>query len=190
MEVAKHPFNLVENAWSLKSMMIQNQLIMVYSDHITAKTYEFLMHLAEDKLEHYNASYKNKKRILNVLVETIQNIAKHGYKDSNNTVASLFVIGINEENNFFVLSGNTVTHESEANLRDKLDHLNSLETTELRELYRYSIENAGFTDKGGAGLGFIDIMRKAKSKLNYHFTPINEEHSFFTFKVNIAQSES
>ncbi len=183
--VVKHPYNLVENAWNLKQMMIQNKLIMVYSDHITNNSYEHLMRLAEDKLEHYKTDLKNKKKILHILVESMQNIAKHGYKDSNNTVASLFVIGMDDDRNFFVLSGNTVTSESRDYLIDKLNHLNTLDASELREAYRHSIRNNEFTDKGGAGLGFIDIMRKAQSKLHYHFTPINNDHSFFTFKVNI-----
>jgi NDP-sugar pyrophosphorylase family protein len=71
----KNPFNLVENAWSLKNLMLENKLIMVYSDHITSRTYEHLLHLAEDKLDHYNTSLKNKKKILHILVEALQNIS-------------------------------------------------------------------------------------------------------------------
>ena len=182
----KHPYNLVENAWSLKEMMIQNKLIMVYSYHITNNSYEHLMHRAEDKLKHYYTDLKNKKKILHILVEAMQNISKHGHKDDNNTVASLFVIGMDDDRNFFVLSGNTVTNENKEYLTDKLNHLNTLDATELREAYRHSIKNNDFSQKGGAGLGFIDIMRKAQSKLHYHFTPINTNHSFFTFKVNIS----
>jgi hypothetical protein len=185
MEVANHPFNLVENAWSLKKIMLRDKLIMVYSDHITEKSFEYLMHLAEDKLTHFKTDIKNKKKILHILVESLQNIAQHGYKDSSDTVASLFVIGLDDENRFFVLAGNTVTHKSEEFLREKLDHLNSLNPDELRLLYKHSIQHNDFTAKGGAGLGFIDIMRKSQSKLQYHFEPVNKGHSFFTFKVNI-----
>lgn len=180
-----HPYNLVENAWSLKEMMIQNKLIMVYSDHITSNSYEHLLHLAEDKLKHLNTDLKNKKKILHILVEAMQNIAKHGHKDDDDTVASLFVIGLNDSSNFFVICGNTVTNESKQYLTDKLNHLNTLDATELRAAYRQTINTQEFSHKGGAGLGFIDIMRKSQSKLHYHFTPINKEHSFFTFKVNI-----
>lgn len=185
MEVVSHPFNLVQNAWHLKKMMLRDKLIMVYSDHVTPKSFEYLMHLAEDKLAHFNTDLKNKKKILHILVESLQNIATHGYKDSSNTVASLFVIGLDDENRFFVIAGNTVTHKSEEHLREKLDHLNSLNSDELRMIYKHSIQNNDFTAKGGAGLGFIDIMRKSQSKLHYHFEPVNEEHSFFTFKVDI-----
>ena len=185
MELASHPFNLVENAWHLKKMMLRDKLIMVYSDHITPKSFEYLMHLAEDKLAHFKTDLKNKKKILHILVESLQNIAKHGYKDSTDTVASLFVIGLDDENRFFVIAGNTVTHKNEEYLREKLDHLNSLNPDELRMFYKHAILNNNFTDKGGAGLGFIDIMRKSQSKMHYHFAPVNEHHSFFTFKVDI-----
>jgi hypothetical protein len=95
-----------------------------------------------------------------------------------------------KDNKFFVISGNIVSMQSEKDLREKLDHLNTLDNKELRTMYKHIIQNTEFTEKGGAGLGFIDIMRKSQSKLNYHFTPINAIHSFFTFKVNIQSEET
>ncbi|MGE0636818.1 MAG: SiaB family protein kinase [Bacteroidia bacterium] len=185
-----NPFNLVENAWSLKNLMTENKLIMVYSDHITPRTYEHLMNLAEEKLDHLNTSLKHKKKILHILVEALQNIATHGYRDHTNTVASLFVIGMESDNAFFVISGNTVTTKIEEYLREKLDHLNTLDNQELRAIYKDTIQHGEFTDKGGAGLGFIDIMRKSQSKLDYNFAPVNSSLSFFTYKVNIQGAET
>lgn len=189
MEI-KNTYNLVENAWSLKNLMLENKLIMIYSDNITSRTYEHLMNLAEEKLEHYNTSLKNKKKILHILVEALQNITLHGHKDTDNTVASLFVIGMEENRRFFVISGNTVSTKSEEQLREKLDHLNTLDTEELRTMYKHTIQHGEYSEKGGAGLGFIDIMRKSQSKLHYHFTPITASHSFFTYKVNIQSAET
>jgi len=186
---AASPFNLVENAWDLKKLMLMNKLVMVYSDRITSNSFEFLMQLAEDKLQHLNTNLKNKKKILHILVEAIQNIAQHGHKDKNNTVASLFVIGMDDEHHFFVLTGNTIPNSSEPYLRDKLDHLNSLSAEELRNLHKKRIQSPAYTAKGGAGLGFIDMMRKAKSKIDYYFATVDKDHKFFTYKVNIADND-
>lgn len=184
----KNSFNLIEGAWSLKKMMQENKLIMVYNDLISHKTYEHLMNLAEEKLDVSNTSLKNKKKILNILVESMQNIAHHGLKDKGKAVASLFVIGMDDSDNFFVLSGNTINNEQEDYLREKLDHLNSLDSDEMRELYKHSIQQNEYSQKGGAGLGFIDIARKSQSKLNYHFTRLNDHNLFFTFKVDIKSN--
>lgn len=179
------PFALVENAWNLKKLMHENQLIMVYSDPITQHTYQYLMKLAEEKLDHYNTELKNKKKILHILVEALQNISKHGQKDEKNSVASLFVIGTDEEKKFFVISGNTISSANEPALRETINRLNALNPDEIREHYKHSIQNNTFTEKGGAGLGFIDIIRKSNSKIHFHFASIDPAHSFFTFKVNI-----
>jgi len=188
-KLAQEPYDLVENAWHLKNLMVHNRLILVYSDRIASGTYEYLMSFAESKLDSHETNNKVKKKILNILVEALQNITRHGVKDDYNTVASLFVIGANSDKSFFVISGNTITKDSETILRKKLDHLNSLDQAGLKALYLDIIQHEEFSDKGGAGLGFLDIVRKSQSKLDYHFTPIDNAFSFFTFKVNVNENK-
>lgn len=182
------PYMLVENAWDLKKLMQQNKLIMVYNGQISSKTFEYLRALAEEKLENHGTTNKIKRKILNILVETIQNISRHGIKNKSNTVASLFVIGENEDNQLFIVSGNTIARESESVLRKKLDLLNSLNPEGLRTLYLNTLQIEDFTDKGGAGLGFLDMARKSHSKLQYHFAEFDNEHLFFSLKLEIIGS--
>ncbi|HSY61943.1 MAG TPA: SiaB family protein kinase, partial [Cytophaga sp.] len=44
----------------------------------------------------------------------------------------------------------------------------------------------GLSEKGGAGLGLIEIARRSGGKLSYSFKPLNEELSYFYFKSKIA----
>ena len=43
-------------------------------------------------------------------------------------------------------------------------------------------------DQRGAGLGLIDMKLKSKHNLEYNFTPVNEEYSFFTVQVKIENT--
>jgi len=43
------------------------------------------------------------------------------------------------------------------------------------------------SEKGGAGLGFIDIARKTGQKLVYSFLKIDEEKSFFVLTTTILR---
>jgi hypothetical protein len=45
------------------------------------------------------------------------------------------------------------------------------------------------SEKGGAGLGFIDIARKTGRKLDFHFLSIDEENSFFILTSTISRTE-
>ena len=46
------------------------------------------------------------------------------------------------------------------------------------------------TEKGGAGLGLIDIARKSGRKLFYHFVPYDNHRHFFLLVVTIPTNSS
>jgi hypothetical protein len=72
-------------------------------------------------------------------------------------------------------------------LQDKLDKINELDKEGLKNLYKEIIKNNKLSDKGGAGLGFVDMARKSGRKLEYEFEPINDSSSFFSLKTTIER---
>ena len=53
-------------------------------------------------------------------------------------------------------------------------------------MYKQQIKSGSLSDRGGAGLGLIDIARKTGKKLEYQFLTLNEEYLYFILKVEIA----
>jgi len=53
-------------------------------------------------------------------------------------------------------------------------------------LYRQTITNGKFTDKGGAGLGLIEMAKITNNPIKYRFESINDQFSLYylilTFK--------
>mgnify|MGYP007011867753 CR=1 FL=1 len=41
-------------------------------------------------------------------------------------------------------------------------------------------------DRGGGGLGMIDIARKSGGKLEYGFVPFDKDNAFFSLNVNVT----
>ena len=50
-----------------------------------------------------------------------------------------------------------------------LDHINSLDLDGIKALYKEKIKASRLSETGGAGLGFIDMVKKTKNKLVYSF---------------------
>jgi hypothetical protein len=69
-----------------------------------------------------------------------------------------------------------------------IDNINSLNQDELKQLHKEKMRETAISDKGGAGLGFIDIARKTGNQLEYHFEPIDEKNSFFLLKTSINRN--
>lgn len=185
MSNPKNLMSIIEDVYRFKQLMNENQLVLMYTDVITSQTLQNLTAITEDKLTAQNTENRVKKKVFNVMMECIQNITRHGQKDEKSLMSSVFILGKDEEDRFFVISGNNISKADKEPLQKRLDHLNELDSEQLHEHYLEVIDNGEISDRGGAGLGFIDILRKSKSKIEYHFHPVEGDGLFFIFKVSI-----
>ena len=108
-------------------------------------------------------------------------------RDSLYSSRGIFIVSRNDDE-YCVTTGNTVEIEKIDGLKSMLDHINSLDKDQLNELYKKQIKDGVLSEKGGAGLGFIDIARKTGKKLDFFFQPIDEKVSFFIMTSTIPRT--
>ena len=70
------------------------------------------------------------------------------------------------ENEYSIITGNYILSANVEALKSKLDRINLMSKDELKEYYKEILNNDTFSEKGGGGLGMIDIARKSGQKLN------------------------
>ena len=70
-------------------------------------------------------------------------------------------------------------------LQEKLSVINNLDKNSIRELYKATITDGKFSEKGGAGLGIIEMAKISDEKLLYTFSEIDENFSYFILKLVI-----
>lgn len=177
--------------YDLHQMMVSHNVILIYEGDFTQETTKSILNMAERNLESSGEESGIKKKIFNVMVEALQNIVKHSDEarlGKEGQPAAIFLIG-HEHSRYSIMSGNPVKNVNLPNLKNALEHINSLDKEGLKELYKEIIKNTTISEKGGAGLGFVDMARKSGEKLEWSFVPMNDEFSFFCLKVNIAKSK-
>jgi hypothetical protein len=175
--------------YDLHKQMVSHKVILIYEGDFTQETTKSILTMAERNLESSGEESGIKKKIFNVMVEALQNIVKHSDDTRDGelaTHAAIFLIG-HAKSQYSIMSGNPVRNDNIANLKNALDKINSLDKDGLKELYKDIIKNTSLSEKGGAGLGFVDMARKSGEKLEWAFIPMNDESSFFCLKVNIAR---
>ena len=74
-------------------------------------------------------------------------------------------------------------------LTKNLEDLNSKDKEGLKEMYKDIIKNTQISEKGGAGLGFVDMARKSGEKLEFSFSSMDADYDFFCLKVNISREK-
>ncbi len=161
--------------------MDKEDIILSYRGEITESLLSSIYELAESKIG--NEDVKRKKKLFNILVECLQNLFHHSDVPENE--ASFFAIGRGKGNTFRVVTGNAISREKVEPLKTKMEKINSMKPEELKTFYQENLDSSEFSQKGGAGLGLIDIARKSGNKLEYNFQPVSDKHSFFTLSVTI-----
>jgi hypothetical protein len=56
---------------------------------------------------------------------------------------------------------------------------------ELKDMYKFILNHQRLSDKGGGGLGLVDIARKTGNRLDYTFEKFNDSYYFFNLDVFI-----
>lgn len=130
-------------------------------------------------------------RVIVIFVEQIQNVMNYSASRKIYEIDEKKELGdgiciIGEENeNYYVLCGNLIDNNKVNNLKEKIDMLNKMDKEELKQYYKQQRRKQPPMDSKGAGLGLIDLARKAKMPLEYNIKGQNDTLSFFSLKVII-----
>ena len=160
-------------------------LTYVYKGIFDSGLTDKILGLAETNMNVLGEATKTQKKVYFILVESLQNITRHQDTAQNRENQAFFVVQ-NKDGKYGMASGNVIENTQIDSLKGKLDKINSLDTDALKAHYKDVLENTGMSDKGGAGLGLIEIARRSGGKLSYAFKPLNDTHSYFYFKTKIG----
>jgi hypothetical protein len=173
--------------------MDRNNILLSFKGDITAELLTSILQIIESKMDNMQEEPKLKKKVYIVLVELLQNLYHHMDDPSNDLAdageaarTAIFMIG-KENSHYNVITGNYIKNDRVGGLKKKMDEINSLPPEQLKEHYKKVLNNGQMSDKGGGGLGMIDIARRTGKPLFYEFMPINDSYSFFTLNVVIEQ---
>lgn len=160
---------------------------LIYKGEINHQLMRSFAFMANRKMEEKDIPVTLRKRVFHVMIECLQNITKHSddYDSKDKQIGNgLFVVG-QEKEAFYVVTGNLVKNEKIKALEDKLIAINEAQRNMLKKMFLKQLMEGDLNEKGGAGLGLIDIARKSGEKLYYHFVPYDSERHYFLFIVNI-----
>lgn len=174
--------------YDLHTVMLQESLILVYEGEFTQEITKSVLAMAERNMDSIGEESSIKRKVFNVMVECLQNICKHAdeFEGAESRNAAIFMIG-KHDSEYIITSGNPIANDRIESLSDKLALINSLDKEGLKALYKDIITRGDLSDKGGAGLGFVDMARKSGQKLEYAFHPVNDKISFFSLKTTISR---
>lgn len=178
-------------AFILFQDMQQDNLEYMYRGNFTSNITDTILTLAESNLATAETERKIKKKVYFIMVEGLQNITRHQTQEDSEAgeVPGLFVVQ-RKKNGYFITTGNLIKQERIAFLKEIIEKINLLTPEQLKDYAREILDKGEMSDKGGAGLGLIEIAKKSGSKLYFDFKKINDSYSYFYMHNKIPYSES
>ena len=172
-------------SFDIDRMMSENELILAFRDYISKDSVQQLLTLTELKLLQTGEQKQLRKRVFNILVECLQNIVNHsaGMKDDD-TIPSILLLGRNDED-FLIVTGNNIENKNIEKFKTKIEEVNSWDHKDIREIYSDRLGKAEYSEKGGAGLGLLDIYKRSGKKLEYDIEPVDELLSFLSLCIRV-----
>jgi len=176
----------IDHYFDIDRMMSDNELLLAYRDHINESTVQQLLSLTEMKLIQSGEEKKLRKRVFNILVECLQNIVNHSDVNTKDKkeVVSLLLLGRNG-NDIFIITGNRILNSKIPSLEEKIKEINAWDHEDMRDIYSEHLGNSTYSEKGGAGLGLLDIYKRSGNKLEYSLERIDDKVSFLSLHVKI-----
>lgn len=168
--------------------LLNDNLSFIYQGNFTDDVTEQLIGLSEVSLDNLGAVSKIKRKASFIMIECFQNVIRHGERLEDETIVpshdGLYVTR-NIGNTYYIASANTVPNSFIPELEEKLNTVNSLSKLELKQHYLDTLTNSSISDKGGAGLGLIEMARKSGQPLEYVFEQIDGEKSYFYLQCKL-----
>jgi len=165
-------------------------VLMAFKGSISSELISNVLEVVESRMDEYSESSKIRKKVYNVLVESLQNLYHHievlpeEMQKKYDDKFGILVVS-RQDDRYKISTGNFIGHEKVDVLRNKIDKINSMSRDELKDMYKFILNHQRLSEKGGGGLGLVDIARKTGNRLDYTFEKYNDAYYFFNLDVFI-----
>ncbi len=179
----------------LQTDLSNQEIFFYYSGYVTEELLLSAGKMLRKKLEMVDADRKVSKAVFAIFVEEVQNIiryskgilsAKQGDPDLDEIEEELrhgFVLIGKTDGRYYVCCGNIVYNEDAERIDKSLQEIQKLDPAGLKLRYKEAMRNPVPEGSKGAGLGFIDIARRASGGFSFEFKPHDDQHKYFYLKA-------
>jgi hypothetical protein len=166
---------------------MENEVIIDYRGPVHYETIGELIHILKEKTGQFGIQTGIYKKILLVMIESLENILKYNEYPDHDNAEDLNIqptLRVEKQKTVYSVSSSNLLNRTQADrIRTKINFLNNLDEYGLKELYKGIITNGEFSQKGGAGLGLIEMAKVSPHKLDCSFTDYNS--NYFRYKIEV-----
>jgi len=177
---------------AVQQELAEHEIFFFYSGFITEELLLSVGNAIKKKLELVQADRKTSRAVFAIFVEEVQNIIRYSKsvlqspENSNEDADSLrhgFLSIGRREKGYIVCCGNLVLNEDAERLGVHLENLQKMDIAAIKQIYKETLRNPPPENSKGAGVGFMDIARRANGGFDFRFKDVDDAHKFFYLRA-------
>lgn len=185
---------LAKEMFQFSDLLTQQGIIFCYNGYITENLLSVLGKTLKEKMALENIDDKIALRVFALFVEQVQNIIRYSDEkvlslsepDNQNIDMRFGLLVVGHKNDkHFVACANMVNNKDVDRLRTTLNKVQHMGRKELMALQKKILREGTPEGSKGAGVGFIDIARRATQGFEFHFVEKDNNRTYFSIKSYI-----
>ena len=167
-------------------LLEQRRTFFCYSGLLSEDVLSTFSSIVREQMSEMEDDTEITKRVFGIFVEQAQNVIRYS-KDRIAEGGTGTVAISRAEDGFLIEAINPMDDENAEGLQKNLDELKAMDSKELRKAYKQRLREGPPEGSKGAGLGFIEMARKAD---RFEFDFVGSTELLFVFKVWIKETSS
>lgn len=152
-----------------------------YDGKISSDQVEWFMDILKGFFQVLEIPKSAHSRLMRISIEVIQNIVRHHVVPYGQDT---FLILSSSKTHLELTSCNVVNKGCKEVISKNFENLDNLDVKQLRQAFREALVNSTISDKGGAGIGLVDIAYRSGGVPTYSFADIPDTDSAY-FLLNV-----
>lgn len=176
---------------TLYDVLAGDRFCFLYSGHFHDEHTASLIALGEEAQNDARAERTYRQRLSYVMVEAYQNIVRHRaalpVELERGAGRSLFLLRSHAAGDEIV-SMDPVIETEVPGLKATLERIGGLDLRQLKELFLRSLQDGSRSQRGGAGLGLIEMARRSGHRLRHAVYPIDAAYRLFVLQIVVGEA--
>lgn len=184
---------LAERLYDFRNVLRERGVIFCYSGYMTETVLSGVGEALKQKMVIEEADTKTIRSVFSVFVEQMQNMIHYSTEkvmedetEGRPLEIRYGVLSIGQvDGTISVEAGNQIMKQDVDRLRDWLERIRRSDREELKAMYKERLRAPAEATSKGAGVGFIEIARRASKPIEFDFMDLDDEYAFFAIKAQI-----
>lgn len=169
---------------ALRDLFDRHHIMLCFNGPVTAALIEEIGQALRKHMEGGEETTSTVSDVFSVYIEMTQNIRRYAqlHSDVGLERASILV-SRDQEGHHIVSAGNQVYTPDGENLIRRIEELATMDKQALKAAFKAQLRQPRSELAGSAGLGLIDMARKASRPIEGELRKLDERYSYFSLRV-------